>query len=107
MGHFVNAEVIEHCIILARDCFAEGAIPESAEFLSCLKTVVDIYPALGAGKDEFALLQELFRECRATSGKMKKVIEEHNMVTTLSAILAQVAPASVATSGRGKVSYVG
>jgi hypothetical protein len=104
MGHFLNAEIVEHCILLAQECFREGEIPESAEFLACVKTAVDVYPSLGTGKEGFQTLQELFTECRTTSGKMKKVLEEYNMVTTLSAILADVAPAKVANLKRSKVS---
>lgn len=102
MGHFVNAEVVHHCIILAQECFDQGEVAESAEFLACVKTFVDIYPSLGAGEEGFKSLQELFTDCRAKTGKEKKVVEEFNMITTLSAILAKVATA--ANSKREKVS---
>ena len=107
MGHFLNADVVRDCIVLAQDCFANGDFPECAEFLACVKTAIDIYPSLGGTKDAFEGLMELFSACRAnSSSKTKKMIEEYNMVTTLSSILAAVAPASMASAGRDPVSHI-
>ncbi len=103
MGNFLNAEVVQNCIILSQECFVSGDIAESAEFLSCVKTAVDVYPSLGAGKEGFETLQELFNECRAASGQTKKLVEDYNMVTTLSGILAKVAPARMTIAARNKV----
>lgn len=99
MGHFLNAEVVRDCVVLAQECFENGDIPECADFLACVKTAVDIYPALGGTKDAFEGLMELFTACRAVSpSKTKKIIAEYNLVTTLSTILSVVAPASMASA---------
>jgi hypothetical protein len=104
MGNFLNVEIIKHCILLAQECFRGGHIPECAEFLTCVRTAVEIFPALCGTKDGFGTLIELFGECRAgSSSKIKKLIEEYNMVTTLSSILAAAAPAMTG-SGSDKVS---
>jgi hypothetical protein len=104
MGNFLNVEIINDCILLAQECFRGGHIPECAEFLTCVRTAVEIYPALGGTKEGFGTLMELFGECRAgSSSKTKKIIEEYDVVTTLSSILAAAAPA-MAGSGSDKVS---
>jgi hypothetical protein len=104
MSNFLNVEIVNQCIVLAQECFQGGHIRECAEFLTCVKTAVDIYPALGGTKEGFGTLMELFGECRAgSSSKTKKLIGEYDLVTTLSSILAAAAPA-IAGYGSDKVS---
>jgi hypothetical protein len=105
MSNFINVEIVNQCILLAQECFQGGHIPECAQFLTCVKTAVEIYPALGGTKEGFGTLMELFGECRAgSSSKTKKLIGEYDLVTILSAILAAAAPA-MAGSGSDKVRF--
>lgn len=105
MGHFINVDVIHDCIILAQECFHGGHIPECSEFLRCVKTAVEIYPALGGTKEGFKTLMELFGECRAgVSSNTRKQVEEYDIVTMLSSILAAAAPARMSRSGKEGVS---
>jgi hypothetical protein len=75
MSNFLNVEIVNQCILLAQECFQGGHIPECAQFLTCVKTAVEIHPSLGGTKEGFGTLMELFGECRAgSSSKTKKLI---------------------------------
>jgi hypothetical protein len=92
MGDFVNAEIVNHCVLLAQECFAEGDIPACTALLSPVKLVADIFPALCAVPKTFTTLTEVFSECRnATDAEAKREIQETSIITTLSSIMSAAA----------------
>lgn len=42
MGYFLNVKIVNRCILLTQECFHEDHIQECADFLSCVKTALDI-----------------------------------------------------------------
>jgi hypothetical protein len=94
MGNFLNVEVVNHCILLAQECFHAGDMDGCMSFLSCVKMTSEIFPAVCANKEGFGNLIELFSECqRSVSGKKRKSDERSEIITLLSSVLAAAAPA--------------
>lgn len=91
MGAFLNAECIEHCIMLSQECFETGDCEVSALFLDCIKMATSIFPSLGSTKNGFQNLVEFFDVCRTSSmtTSMKREMEKYGVVTMLSEILAR------------------
>lgn len=108
MGAFLNAEAIEHCIILSQECFEAENCEVASAFLECVKVATSIFPALGATKEGFEHLVEFFDASRTTSNlsaNIKKGMEKYGVVTTLSEILARCGvghPSSPGGSGKRK-----
>jgi hypothetical protein len=104
MGYFINAEIIEHCILLAQESFNEGDFAVCRSFLESAKTTLNIFPSM-SGKG-FDYLVELFSECQSTkSAEDRKEIKQYAITTTLSGMLARTASARGSPS-KGKVSLV-
>jgi len=98
MGNFVNAEVVNHCLLIAQELFQEGHMDIAMIFLKCVKAIVQVFPTLGGTRDAFSILVEMFGECLSSkSAQPKKSIERSGIVTILSGILAVVAPAHTAS----------
>jgi hypothetical protein len=91
MADSLNAEVVNHCVLLAQECFREGDVPACGALLAAVKTAVDIFPALCSSNESFRTLTELFSECRSSSGEVKKELQASGIVTALSSILSAVA----------------
>ena len=108
MGAFLNAESIEHCIILSQECFEAEDCEVSALFLDCIKMATSIFPSLGSTKKGFQHLVEFFDASRtnSTSSSMKKNMEKYGVVTTLSEILARCGSAPRPLSAGTKKSGV-
>jgi len=102
MGAFLNAENIEHCIILAQECFEAEECEASAAFLECVKVGTSVFPSLGSTEEGFKNLVEFFDHCRTADlgSKMKKEAEKYAVVTTLSEIMARSGTGSQATTAR-------
>ena len=101
MGTFANAESIEHCIMLSQECFEANDCEVSSLFLSSVKTVTSIFPALGATKEGFKNLVEFFDVCRTNvSQTTKRDVEKFGIVTVISDILAKSASSRPATDGK-------
>jgi len=99
MGYFLNAEIIAHCIILAQEAFNERNFPVCMAFLESVKVASNIYPSLGSTKESFETLVELFGHCRGSlTIEEKKKMKQTGILTTLSAILALVAPSRTSPS---------
>lgn len=92
MGHFLNSEIINHCILLAQECFHEEDFGRCVSFLACVKIAAEIYPSLCGSKEAFGNLVELFSECQQLHGKKKKEVDKYGIVTLLSSVLASAAP---------------
>ena len=106
MGTFLNAESIEHCIILAQECFEAGDCEAASLFLLCVKTATSIFPALGATKEGFKNLVEFFEACRTdVTPATKKDMDKFGIVTVISDILAKAASSRPASGDR--VRYFG
>jgi len=94
MGNLFNVEAISHCTLLAQEAYHERDLEAAMAFLKCVKIAVNVYPSLCGTKEGFANLVELFGDCRSPqSPELKKEIDQSEMVTTLSGILAAAAPA--------------
>ena len=108
MGAFLNAESIEHCIILSQESFEAEDCKVSALFLDCIKMATSIFPSLGSTKKGFQHLVEFFDASRtnSTSSSMKKNMEKYGVVTTLSEILARCGTAPRSLSAGTKKSGV-
>jgi hypothetical protein len=93
MGSFINSESIEHCILLAQECFESGDCEAASHFLRCVKIATSIFPALGGTKEGFENLAEFFDLSRTTvmTSAMKKDMEKFGIVTMISDILAKAA----------------
>lgn len=91
MGAFVNAEAIEHCIILSQECFESDDVRTAACFLEGVKLATTIFPQLGGTKEGFKNLAEYFDAARTSnpSAKVKRDMEKFGLVTSLSEILAR------------------
>ena len=109
MGAFLNAESIEHCIILSQECFENNDCEASAVFLECIKFATSIFPSLGSTEEVFKNLMEFFEASRAShlSSGMKKGLEKFGLVTTLSGIMARCGPASAAAASTSHPSSSG
>lgn len=94
MGDFMNQDVVQHCIVLAQECFEEDDFEASKYFLNCLDLAGRMFPKLCAGKDIFAGLTSMFEDCSSQNlkGKRKQAIQKAGIVSALSAILAAVTP---------------
>lgn len=89
MSDFLNYEIVNHCAMLAQECFKENDVSSTAAFLTTVKTAVEIFPALGASDETFVTLTELFADCRVESNKdVKAELESFGVVTGLSSILS-------------------
>lgn len=89
MSDFLNAEIINHCVLLAQECFKQDNVPCTAVMLSCVKTAVEIFPSLGATDETFVTLTELFADCRQESkADIKNELEAYDVITSLSSILS-------------------
>jgi hypothetical protein len=93
MGSFVNAESIEHCILLSQECFEAGDCEAASYFLRCVKMATSIFPALGGTNEGFKNLAEFFDSSRTTvmTSAMKRDMEKFGIVTMISDILAKSA----------------
>ncbi len=91
MGAFLNAECIEHCIMLSQECFEAENCEVSALFLDCIKMATSIFPSLGSTRNGFQNLVDFFDVCRTSSlsPSMKRDMEKYGVVTSLSEILAR------------------
>jgi hypothetical protein len=91
MGAFLNAECIEHCIMLSQECFEAENCEVSALFLDCIKMATSIFPSLGSTRNGFQNLVDFFDICRTSSlsTSMKRDMEKYGVVTSLSEILAR------------------
>ena len=95
MGHFANVESVHHVILLAQECLGEGDYQGCGIFLSCLKSITDVFPSLCSNKDDFGNILEVFTECRGvTNPKAKEQVKRLELVTTASSIVASTAQAS-------------
>jgi len=100
MGAFINAESIEHCTILAQECFEGEDCEASAGFLECVKLGTSIFPSLGSTTEGFKNLVEFFDHCRTAelTSTQKKEMKQYGLVTSLSEILARSGNAKSAVS---------
>jgi hypothetical protein len=90
MGYFMNAEIIEHCILLAQETFHEGDFAVCRSFLESAKTALNIFPSMS--EKGFDYLVELFSECQASQPtEDRKQINQYAITTTLSGMLARTA----------------
>ncbi|KAL7541882.1 hypothetical protein ACHAXR_011327 [Thalassiosira sp. AJA248-18] len=109
MGAFLNAESIEHCIMLSQECFESEDCQASCGFLECVKLATSAFPSLGSTEEGFKNLVEFFDASRTTthlSSSLKKEMEKYGMVTMLSEILAR-SGTGTASSGKKKKSKKG
>lgn len=93
MGNSLNSEVIRHCVLLALECFRDEDVPACGALLATVKTVVDVFPALGSSGETYATLTELFSDCREAKGDIKKELHARGIVTVLSSILSSTTSA--------------
>ena len=96
MGDFMNEQIIRTCILLAQEAFNAENIDACMSFLNCVKLAAKHYPEICVNHESFATLMELFSDGRRVSTSntaLKKAIDEYEMVTVLTGILAAVAPA--------------
>lgn len=94
MGDFLNLDVIQHCSMLALECF-QGELWDAAQkFLSCVQLAASSFPVLCASEEVYENLSTIFRDCSdlLSSASRRKKIEYSNIVTTVSAILASASP---------------
>ncbi|GMH91678.1 hypothetical protein TrVE_jg10794 [Triparma verrucosa] len=100
MGSALQFDTINHCAMLAQECFGEEEFYTSSHFLDIVKLATTAFPKIGQGnKGEcFKTLTEFFSETRKLSGKAKDEAEDNNIVSSLSKILAAIAPSASATS---------
>ncbi|KAL9188826.1 hypothetical protein ACHAXT_007204 [Thalassiosira profunda] len=91
MGAFLNAENVEHCVLLARESFEAGDCPAAAAFLECVRLAASIFPPLVGAGESFQNLVEFFDAARTTSmtAGMRREMEKCGVVTTLSEVLAR------------------
>lgn len=99
MGDLINAEIIQHCVLLSLESFNQGDISSCAGLLSCVKFAVSVFPSICSDTQSFTTLTELFAECqnlsynkRKKNKDEKKLIDDSGIVTVLSSILSIVAP---------------
>jgi hypothetical protein len=96
MGDFLNVEVVNHCVLIAQECFFENDVPACGALLACIKIASSTFPALCGTKKTFTNLTELFSECRTVaSSEIKKEVQESGIVTCLSSTLSAAAPTRV------------
>ena len=103
MGAFLNADSVEHCTMLAQECFEAEECETASAFLDCVKFGVGVFPSLGSTEKGFKNLVELFDLCRTTTklgSEMKKEVEKFGIVTTLSEVLARSGTAAKPESSR-------
>lgn len=99
MGDFLNADTVDHCVLLAQECFFEKDIPACAALLASVKTAVSIFPTLCSPPKTLATLTELLSDALAVkSGDDKAEIEESGVVSALSSLLS-----SIDTKGTSKL----
>ncbi|GMH77710.1 hypothetical protein TrLO_g15830, partial [Triparma laevis f. longispina] len=99
MGSAFQFDTINHCAMLAQECFGEEEFYTSSHFLDIVKLATTAFPKIGEGnKGEcFKTLTEFFSETRKLSGKAKDEADDNNIVSSLSKILAAIAPSASAT----------
>lgn len=90
MGNSLNSGVIQQCISLAQECFREGDVPACGALLATVKTAVDIFPAMCSSEETYAMLTELFSECREATGEIRNELNASGIVTVLSSILSSI-----------------
>ncbi|KAL7553699.1 hypothetical protein ACHAWF_017019 [Thalassiosira exigua] len=102
MGAFLNAEGVEHCIILSQEAFESEDCAVSSGFLECVKVATTIFPGLGGTEGGFKNLVEFFDAVRTAdlSSSTKKEMEKHGIVTSLSEILARSGPKASHPAGK-------
>jgi hypothetical protein len=101
MGDFLNLDIIQHCSMLALECFEGDQLVAAQKFLSCVQLAANSFPILCASKEVYENLTTIFRDCSnlPSSASKRKKIEQSNIVTTVSAILASVSPFRIASKG--------
>jgi hypothetical protein len=98
MSDFLNCEVINHCVLLAQECFKENDVSSCAILLTCVQTAVAIFPPLGAFEETFTTLTEIFADCRLEKNvDIKNTMDSFGIVTSLSSIL------SIASSAKSTI----
>ena len=94
MGSSLNCEIVRHCVLLAHECFRNDDVSACGAFLATVKIAVDVFPALGSHVETYSTLTELFSECRAAKGDIKKELINLGIVTVLSSILSAITAAN-------------
>lgn len=104
MGHFFNAEIISHCIQLAQESFNEGEFQVCRSFLDSSMSALSVFPNM-VTKEMNDMLVEFFGECRESHHREdRKQIDELDIVTRLSTILACISSNNTSPSNGSKVS---
>ena len=101
MGGFINEESVATCIQLAQECFQEGDVECTRVLLTSARAALQIFRPLGANRESFGALVELYGECQSSHVKNKKLIDQAGIPLLLNQCLAFAAPAlSLAPSGK-------
>ena len=101
MGGFINEESVATCIQLAQECFQEGDVECTRVLLTSARAALQIFRPLGANRESFGALVELYGECQSSHVKNKKQIDQAGIPLLLNQCLAFSAPAlSLAPSGK-------
>lgn len=93
MGDFINFDVVQSCISLAKKCFDEKKIPSCVALLSCAKIAVGAFPSLCEDEGSFQYIQEMFSACHdfaktPRKGEVKEQIEQSGLATALSSMMS-------------------
>jgi hypothetical protein len=94
MGDFLNQDAVHHCIILAHECFQQEDWEAAKRFLTCVEMAASSFAALCSSEEDFGTLFEMFRDCSniSSSSSKKKHLDNANILTLLSSILAMASP---------------
>lgn len=101
MGGFINEESIATCIQLAQECFQEGDLDCTRVLLTSARAALQIFNPLGANRESFGILVELYGECQSSHVKNKKQIDQAGIPSLLNQMLAIASPQlTLAPSGK-------
>ena len=101
MGGFINEESIATCIQLAQECFQEGDLDCTRVLLTSARAALNVFNPLGANRESFGVLVELYGECQSSHIKNKKQIDQAGIPSLLNQMLAIASPQlTLAPSGK-------
>jgi hypothetical protein len=102
MGSFLNIEVVNHCLLLAQEAFAEEDYHVASGFLACIKLAARSCPSIIRHEKAFETVAEMFSDSRSKQASDDGA-DKFGILTTLSYVLAA---ASSSHSGQEQVRRV-